>query len=71
MSNYVSIMVQAYSLATAKTIQESLIDLSVENLIDPSEIENQLDIDDDLLVFLQQDHKGINLWVHNKQGAEQ
>ena len=63
MSGYTSIMVQAYSLATGKTIQESLAELAIDQLIDPSEIGPELSEAEVLASSLSQDSTGVVSWA--------
>ncbi len=62
MTNYTSIMVQAYSLSTGKSIQDSLIDLNIDTLIKPSEINQYTQEVRDSAVSLQKDAVGVLGW---------
>ena len=62
MAGYTSIMVQAYSLATGKSIRESLIDLGIDHLIDSSEITSEQLVNEDLILALQNDSAGVMSW---------
>ncbi len=59
MAGYTSIMLQAYCLATGKSIQESLADLA-DALIDPSEINHHSSGENSLVLSLLEDAADIS-----------
>lgn len=67
MTSYASIMVQAYSLATGKSIQDSLVDLKIDNLIDQSKINLQSQNESDMVVSLKEDVAGVSSWARGQK----
>jgi len=59
MADYTSITVQAYSLSTGKSIQESLVDLVIDRLLDLSEINHHTPGSEGLISSLPNDNTGI------------
>jgi len=65
--SYTSIMVEAYRLATGKSIQDSLTDLGIDRLVDSTEI---LPLPEEQVSFaldLQADYLGITQWRKEQQ----
>ncbi|SHJ24175.1 hypothetical protein SAMN02745165_01910 [Malonomonas rubra DSM 5091] len=62
MAGYTSIMVQAYSLATGKSIQDSLIDLGVDRLVDSAEVRQNNSRTEETINMLLDDCPGILRW---------
>lgn len=66
MPGYTSIMVQAYSLTTDKSIQDSMADLGIDNLISPAEAAPLSKHQKHLAESLLADPIGVAKW-RNKQ----
>jgi len=67
MTGYASIMVQAYSRASGKSIQESFVDLGIDGLIDLSEITSRQLENGGLILALQEDGPGVLSWGHDNK----
>lgn len=65
MAGYTSIMVQAYSLATGKTIEESLADLGIQHIVESAAIGQPTPTEKSLAEELLQDRIGVKKWSRN------
>jgi len=63
MLDYTSIMVLAYSRARGKTIAETLADLAIDHLIQPSEISQPSPEEERLIAVLEYDKNGVADWA--------